>query len=185
MLVCGKSGYKAGEHCLEKVQQLVSPAGEKTALCPYHTLVHLDRTASYRVTDACEATGNMVHKDWFVLPPAMEYYYKIKNSDYKELPPYLSGCGNESGSAVMEMIYPKNYASLYIPLEFDGSRGKVVLNATHRNANTKIYWHIDQEYIGTTQAYHQLAVSPAPGRHTLTLVDEGGERLVQVFTILQ
>ena len=185
MLVCVKSGYKAGEYCLEKVQQLVSPVGEKTGLCPYHTLVHLDHTGTYRVTDDCEPTANMLHKSWFVLPPAMEYYYKIKNSDYKELPPFKPGCGEEGRGAVMEMIYPKNYASFYIPLEFDGTRGKVVLNATHRDANTKIYWHIDQQYIGTTQAYHQLAVSPEPGRHTLTLVDEKGERLVQVFTVLQ
>lgn len=185
LLVCKKSGYKAGEYCVDKVQQLVSPAGEKTRLCPYHVLVHLDRTGTQRVTDACEPTVNMVHKPWFVLPPAMEYYYKIKNSDYKELPPFKTGCGTEGSGAAMEMIYPKNYASVYIPLEFDGSRGKVVLNATHRSANTEIYWHIDNEYIGTTQVYHQLAVSPPPGRHTLTLVDEHGERLVQVFTVLQ
>ena len=185
ILVCSMSGYKAGEHCQQKVQQLVSPAGKKTVLCPYHTLVHLDHTGNYRVTDVCEATANMVHQSWFVLPPAMEYYYKIKHSDYKELPPYKPGCGDEGRGAVMEMIYPKNYASFYIPLEFDGSRGKVVLNATHRHENTKIYWHIDQEYIGTTQAYHQMAVSPAAGRHTLTLVDENGERLVQVFTVLK
>lgn len=185
LLVCRKSGYKAGEYCVDKVQQLVSPAGEKTRICPYHVVVHLDRTGTQRVTDACEPTVNMVHKPWFVLPPAMEYYYKIKNSDYKELPPFKTGCGDEGSGTTMEMIYPKNYASVYIPLEFDGGRGKVVLNATHRSANTKIYWHIDNEYIGTTQVYHQLAVSPPPGRHTLTLVDEHGERLVQVFTVLQ
>ncbi|RYZ48705.1 MAG: penicillin-binding protein 1C, partial [Sphingobacteriales bacterium] len=185
MTVCSKSGYKAGEYCVEKVQQLVSPAGEKTTLCPYHIAVHLDRTGTYRVTDACEATADMQVRPWFVLPPAMEYYYKIKNSDYKELPPFKSGCANEGSGGVMEMIYPKNYASIYIPLELNGSRGKVIFNATHRNTNSKIYWHIDQEYVGTTQAYHQLAVSPPPGRHTLTLVDEKGERLEQIFTVLK
>ncbi|MNY18942.1 hypothetical protein D3C86_1523510 [compost metagenome] len=84
----------------------------------------------------------------------------------------------------MDMIYPKDYASIYVPVEFDGSRGKVVLNATHRNADAKIYWHIDGEYIATTKNYHQLAVSPSPGKHILTLVDDKGERLVQTFTIL-
>lgn len=184
MMVCRQSGYKAGEYCTDKVMRLVSPAGEKTVLCPYHKMIHLDRTGTYRVTDDCEQPSLMVHKSWFVLPPAMEYYYKIKNSDYKDLPVYKPGCSDAGNGNVMEMIYPKNHASVYIPVELDGTRGKVVFNATHRRANASIYWHIDNEYVGTTKNYHQLALNPPAGKHTLTLVDEDGERLVQVFTVL-
>ncbi|WP_214226534.1 penicillin-binding protein 1C [Pedobacter sp. B4-66] len=185
IIVCKESGYKAGEYCNDKVVQLVSPTGEKTGLCPYHKMIHLDRTGTYRVTDACEAPSEMVHKSWFILPPSMEYYYKIKNSDYKELPPFKAGCGDAGSNFVMEMIYPRNYATVYIPVELDGARGKIVLNATHRNANAKIYWHIDNEYVATTKNYHQLAVSPSTGKHILTLVDDQGERLVQSFTVLE
>ncbi|NRF40052.1 penicillin-binding protein 1C [Pedobacter foliorum] len=185
IVVCKESGYKAGEYCNDKMVQLVSPAGEKTGLCPYHKMIHLDRTGTYRVTDECEAPSEMVHKSWFILPPSMEYYYKIKNSDYKELPPFKPGCSDAGSNFAMEMIYPRNYATVYIPIELDGTRGKIVLNATHRNANAKIYWHIDNEYVATTKNYHQLAVSPSPGKHTLTLVDEQGERLVQSFTVLE
>ncbi|WP_449439139.1 hypothetical protein [Pedobacter steynii] len=148
-------------------------------------MVHLDRTGTYRVTDECEAPSNMVHKSWFILPPSMEYYYKIKNSDYKELPPFKPGCGDAGNNFTMEMIYPRNYATVYIPIELDGTRGKIVLNATHRNAKARIYWHIDNDYVATTSNYHQLAVSPTPGKHILTLVDENGERLVQHFTVLE
>ncbi|WP_316811867.1 penicillin-binding protein 1C [Pedobacter heparinus] len=184
MRVCRQSGYKAGEYCRELREELVAPAGEKTGLCPYHKLVHLDRTGTYRVTDACETPADMKHEPWFLLPPAMEYYYKIRHSDYKLLPPFKPGCDDAGSNYVMDMIYPKQNASIYVPLELDGSRGKVVLNATHRNADAKIYWHIDGAYVATTKNYHQLAVSPAAGKHTLTLVDENGERLVQTFTIL-
>ncbi len=184
MRVCSQSGYKAGEYCKQVVLELVAPAGEKTMICPYHKLIHLDRTGTYRVTDVCESPSDMQHQTWFILPPAMEYYYKVKHSDYRLLPPFGPGCDGEGNTYVMEMIYPKNMASIYVPVEFNGKRGKVVLNATHRNADAKIYWHIDGEYVATTQSYHQLAVSPPPGKHTLTLVDEKGERLVQTFTIL-
>ena len=182
--VCRQSGYKAGEYCQDKVQQLAAPAGERTGLCPYHKMVHLDHTGTYRVTDACEPPARMLHRSWFILPPAMEYYYKIKNSDYKVLPVYKPGCADAEIGGTMEMIYPKNGARVYIPVEFDGSRGKMVCNATHRKVGTRIYWHLDGEYIATTRNYHQLALSPPAGRHVLTLVDEDGERLVQVFTIL-
>jgi len=182
--VCKQSGYKAGEYCENVVEELVPVAGEKTAVCPFHKLIHLDKTGAYRVTDLCESVANMQHKSWFILPPAMEYYYKIKNSDYKTLPPFKSGCDISGGNSVMELIYPKNNATVYIPLELDGTRGKIVVNAAHRNPHSRIYWHIDNEYVATTTNFHQLAISPPPGKHTLTLVDENGERLVQVFTVL-
>lgn len=184
IMVCKQSGYKVGEFCTDKITELVPFSGEKTSICPYHKLVHLDATGTLRVTDNCESTSLMQHKKWFILPPSMEYYYKIKNSDYNVLPPFKPGCDIVGGNSVMDMIYPKNNAVVYIPIELDGSRGKIILNAAHRNAETKIYWHIDAEYVGSTKSFHQIAVSPLPGKHTLTLVDENGERLVQVFTVL-
>ena len=184
MLVCKQSGFKAGEYCTDKITELVPFAGDKTAVCPYHKLIHLNAAGTFRVTDQCESIAQMQHQNWFILPPAMEYYYKIKNSDYKMLPPFKPGCNDLTGNVVMDMIYPKNNAVVYIPVELDGQRGKVILNAAHRNPEAKIYWHIDQEFVGSTQSFHQLAISPLPGKHTLTLVDEDGNRLVQVFTIL-
>jgi len=184
MNICKQSGFKASSNCPDIVSEMVPPAGEKTTLCPFHKMIHLDGTGNYRVTDQCERVTDMQHKSWFVLPPAMEYYYKIKNSDYKPLPPFKPGCENTGASSTMELIYPKNNATVYIPLELDGQRGKIILNAAHRNANAKIYWHIDDAYVATTKNYHQLAISPKPGKHTLTLVDENGERLVQYFIVL-
>lgn len=184
ILVCKQSGFKAGDFCTEKIEELIPFAGEKTSICPYHKLVHLNSTGTLRVTDRCENPSAMRHEKWFVLPPSMEYYYKIKNSDYKTLPPFKLGCDERGNNVVMEMIYPKNNATLYIPTEIDGKRGSVVFNATHIDPQTKIYWHIDQNFIGTTQSFHQMAINPMPGNHKLTLVDEKGERLVQYFTVL-
>ncbi|MCK7557826.1 hypothetical protein MKQ70_23590 [Chitinophaga sedimenti] len=38
--------------------------------------------------------------------------------------------------------------------------------------------------MNTTENFHQLAVRPAPGKHTLTLVDESGEQVQVAFEIL-
>lgn len=184
LTICRQSGYKASQYCPDKVNELVPFAGEKTVVCPYHKIIHLDHSAAFRVTDQCVSPADMIHQPWFILPPAMEYYYKIKHSDYKPLPPFMEGCGDNGNNYVMDMIYPKNNAAIYVPLEFDGKRGKVVFTATHKNATAQIYWHIDNEYVATTAHTHQLSLSPAPGKHTLTLVDDKGERFVQQFTIL-
>ena len=50
---------------------------------------------------------------------------------------------------------------------------------------SKIFWHLDDEYIGTTINFHQMAFSPAPGKHLLTIVDENGESISREFEILE
>jgi penicillin-binding protein 1C len=54
----------------------------------------------------------------------------------------------------------------------------------HRRPDTKVYWHLDENYVGTTETFHQFAFAPAPGKHVLTLVDEQGNRLEQRFEIV-
>jgi penicillin-binding protein 1C len=63
--------------------------------------------------------------------------------------------------------------------------GEAIFTATHRNTNAKIYWHLDNTYIGTTSEFHQMALRPPAGKHTLTLVDEQGEEVQVTFEILQ
>lgn len=182
--VCRLSGQRAGEYC-ETVDSVMAPlAGLRSALCPYHQLVHLDATGKFRVTSACELPQQMVHKAWFVLPPAIEFYYRSKHT-YEPLPPYKPGCNTgEIAGHAMELIYPRPHARIYVPLELDGSRGEAIFRATHRDGNAKIFWHLDNEYVGATTTFHQLPLKPSAGKHTITLVDESGDQVQQQFEIL-
>jgi len=84
----------------------------------------------------------------------------------------------------MEIIYPKQFSKIYVPVELDGTMGKTIFQVAHRKANTLIYWHLDGVFIGSTQTVHQMGLSPDEGIHTLTLVDEEGESIVQQFEIV-
>ncbi|MEG0500278.1 MAG: hypothetical protein RR550_04045, partial [Rikenellaceae bacterium] len=48
--------------------------------------------------------------------------------------------------------------------------------------STTLFWHLDNDYIGTTQGEHKLSGHPSKGKHTLTLIDEHGERKSVNFT---
>lgn len=85
----------------------------------------------------------------------------------------------------MELIYPKETIKIYVPVEMDGTIGKTIFQVAHRKANAIIYWHLDDKYIGNTSKMHKLGVSPEPGKHVLTLVDEDGETLTQNFEIIK
>ncbi|WP_295772627.1 penicillin-binding protein 1C [uncultured Mucilaginibacter sp.] len=182
--LCSESGFRAGENCSHPQDTWVPAAGLKSPACPYHRLVHLDATGKWQVTADCESPERMVHAKWFVLPPSMEYYYKARNYQYKPLPPFREGCAVSEKINPMEVIYPKDDAKIYIPIEADGTRGRMVCNAAHSQPKAKIFWHLDEHYLGQTQDMHQMAVQASAGKHLLTLVDSDGNTVKVRFTVL-
>ena len=183
--ICKQSGHRALDICEDRDTMWIPTAGLRTPPCPFHQLVHLDATGKYRVSSDCEAPSRMIHKSWFVLPPGQEWYYKSKNPEYRVLPPFKDGCGLSNKNSVMEFIYPKHSTQIYVPLELDGKTGKTVFEVAHRSTDALIYWHLDEDYLGSTKGIHQMALSPEPGKHVVTLVDQNGERLELHFEILQ
>ncbi len=184
MPVCHESGFKAGPDCVDVDTIMVSENAKNAPVCPYHRIIHLDKTGTYRVTENCMPPSEMQHQKWFVLPPTIEYYYKQKHADYKPLPPFMPGCANET-LKTLDIIYPEEDAKIYVPLEISGERGKTIFTATDRNANAKLFWHLDDEYIGATVQFHQMAFNPMPGKHVLTVEDENGETVTRNFEILE
>jgi len=174
-LVCLKSGYRASPYCDDADTLYIPRSGAHTALCPFHKIVHLTPDGRYRVNSSCEAVENMVETSWFVLPPSQEYYYKNNNTGYRTLPPLKPGC-EESGSRQLDIIYPDHDAILYLPRGFSGEKERFVFRSVHTRNNATLYWHLDDTYLGKTTTIHQISCAIEAGRHTLTIVDDNGNR---------
>lgn len=182
---CKHSGFKASTDCESINQVMVSNAVKNSSqTCPYCRKIHLDATGNFRVNANCVNPSTMQHKSWFILPPTIEYYYKQRNPLYKTVPPYMQGC-NTDATKVLDIIYPDENTAIYIPIEIDGKTGSTIFNATHKNANAKLYWHLDDNFIGTTQKFHQLELNPSIGKHMITIVDEDGNSTSRNFEILK
>ena len=183
LAVCRKSGHLASPLCDEADTVWVAKRGVETEQCPYHTMIHLSRDFKYRVNSDCASISDMVHVPWFVLPPAQEWYYKTKNMDYKPLPPIHPNCMGSEGQRQMELIYPQQNLTVVLPRQLDGSAGQVVFSAAHRRRGAVIFWHVNQQFIGTTEAPHQIPMTPAAGTHRLTLVDDAGNTVTEIFSV--
>ena len=180
--ICKKSGYRASLICDDTEMRYIQASGQKTAPCPYHKLVHLDQSEQFQVNSSCESISNINNKSWFVLPPLQAYYYKYKNPFYKPLPPYRNDCV-ESSRIVMEFIYPNQQSTIYLPKDFDGNINDLVLKVAHSKPELKLYWYIDNQFIGTTKDFHDMAVAPTSGEHIITVMDEQGNELKHKITI--
>ena len=117
------------------------------------------------------------HKDGtFRLPPAMEWYYKAYHPEYEVRPATRD-------IALMEFLYPEPGTILTLPRQMDSSEGGAVFQAVHRDPAATLYWHLDDTYLGETRIIHQMRLSPAPGKHTVTVVDGDGNSVSVHFTI--
>lgn len=182
--ICRHSGYRASPICTPVDSVWIPSKGLETQACPYHQIIHLNKQKTKQVTDKYISVNEMVTQSWFVLPPAMEWYYKSKNSFYKPLPPYPAGFEPHKELSPMALLYPRiENATLTIPRDFRGNPTEAIFEIAHRRENATIYWHLNESFIGQTNSFHKMALQPADGFHTLTLVDDLGNTEKVSFSV--
>ncbi len=183
--VCAQSGFKLNRYCTSSRQTTIPKQGLKSEPCPYHKRLWLDASETFRVNSNCYPVHEMTAVNWFVLPPGMAWFYRQSHPSYKPPPPFKDECQTGSEEDILDIVYPQKNAKILVPVELTGKVGRSVFEAVHQIQGKTIYWHLDEEYLGETRSFHQMAIYPKPGIHTLTLIDEDGHRTERVFEFLE
>lgn len=183
--ICHESGCLKSINCPETSIDTVwiSKKGLESSVCSYHKLVHLSEDKQYQVYENCAGKRGIIHTSWFVLPPSWEWYYKEQHPDYRSLPPYSPECREDSDIKLMDFIYPFPNAIISLPKQLDGSPGQIIFELAHRSPQSRVFWHLDGQYIGETKDFHKKEYMPTKGEHTLTVVDETGATLSTKFVV--
>lgn len=181
--VCQLSGHIAGEYC-SKIKQWIPLKSKQTTVCPYHKLIHLDASGEYQVNSNCEEVDRMVSKPWFVLPPVMELYYKTKHINYVPLPPFRSDCLGAS-SYSMDFIYPKENGKVYLTKNFNGEIQPFIIKVAHSDQKAKLFWYLNDKFLGTTQTFHEMSVEAKTGKYYITVTDEAGNEISRRIEIVK
>jgi penicillin-binding protein 1C len=181
--VCRLSGHLKSRFCNEVDTASIVPDGLRTGACPYHKPVNLSVDGQYRIYENCIETGTrIISQNYFVLPPAWEWYYKQHHPEYKALPPFLKGCSEDAHSP-MAFIYPQENTHVYLPKQLDGSDGGITFELAHSRSDVTVFWHIDADYLGSTHDFHRYTFHPSRGRHHVTVVDDEGNTLSIGITV--
>ena len=151
--VCKDSGHLAGPGC-PAVSMLLPERGLESDPCPYH------------------GSGE------FVLPPAMEWFYRQSHPEY-------TGARKSAVGAVIQFIYPQSGAVLALPRQLSGEVEGIVFRVAHHRPDATLWWHLDRSYVGETTLRHEMLLAPAPGHHVLTVVDQDGSVASVSFTIAE
>lgn len=185
--VCSNDGYLKVGGCETKTAY-----GPKNShfdkLSPNNKLIHMDKTGTWRVHGKCERVTSMIHKTWFTLPPAQEYFYSRASLDYLPLPPYREDCLKDKaitgGTSPIDFLYPEDNTKVYIPLDFASKKSKVVFEAVHRKKDEILFWHLNDTYLSTTKTFHQMEIDVPKGKYRIIVVDKAGNSETRNFEVL-
>lgn len=173
--VCALSGHRAGKYCRDTRLERIARNGVNSAPCPYCTEIPVSLDGTHRVVDATEP---MVMTSFFQLPPVHKAYYKQNHADYLDAPPALGDT-----RASMSILYPSAGAVITLPRDPSGKRPELTCKAVHTDAAAELFWHLDNNYLGSTTDLHQMQIAPRPGVHTLMVCDNTGAKTSLDFII--
>ncbi len=181
---CTQSGFLSSPNCTQPKTIWAATGAENATVCQMHKPILVTRDFKNSLATTCAGPDEGQTVNWFVLPPAWEFYYIKKHSGYLPVPPLKAGCLGSAGANPMQLIYPSGFQKVVRAKQINGLPGPVIFKLAHRNHRKKVFWHANSQFLGETTETHELAVQLQPGTYLLKVVDEDGNELNQTFEVL-
>lgn len=184
--VCMDTGFPAGPDC-ERVYITDSPKVKKPLRrCPFHKSIYVQSVSGkkFQVCSLCWEPGKYEKEKRLVYPPDVTQYLRESGVMVSDVPPHKRDCpGLDEGNPI-QVVYPVSNARLWIPRDFGGELQKVTFSVAHRVSGRKVFWYIDNVYMGVTERRHKMAFQLSAGPHRLEVVDGEGNRVRRKFSVL-
>ena len=182
--ICKESGCIAAAACQNKIKKNVPMSAKNSNFCSFHKFINLDETGRYQVNSQCYPVMQMQKKSYLIMNPLQEFFYRKKHLEFIGIPAFMEGCIDEHQDHNFDLIYPRNGFKIYLPMNESSVKNDLIMNATCNDNNANLYWYLDNQYLGLTKRYHQVAVQPIIGKHQLLIMDEKGKSIETKFEIV-
>ena len=177
--ICSESGFRASEACPEKEEIEVPYSMKALKSCDYHQFRHLSEDEKYQSCSKCWHIVGSVKKSVTIYPPDIAYYLRNKGRYIASVPSHYPHCPSYNAENAIKIIYPNMDAKLFLPRDFNGETQPVVCKAGHSNSSSKVYWYVNQHYLGSTTGEHKMSVYFKEGWNQLKVIDENGAEDIQ------
>ena len=173
--LCAETGFLAGENCNRKIEADAPRFMKPLRICPYHEAVFVDKENRYAVCSHCWKEGH--HKtSVLIYPPDVVQYLYEKGFPVQKIPPHNPACKVNMGNKDLQITYPYENAILWIPRDFNLKYQEIVFRAAERNPDIRVYWYLNEKFLGTTTGNNLMTASIPIGWHEIFVIDEAGNK---------
>ncbi|MFN8576022.1 MAG: penicillin-binding transpeptidase domain-containing protein [Candidatus Sericytochromatia bacterium] len=182
--ICQDTGYKAGSSCTKKLIVEKPIAAKNIKICPYHKTIFVNNDEKYQVCSLCWNKDDLKKKNFLIYTPDTIDYLRKRGNIINNIPVHNPSCKSIQSKNLLKIIYPTNNSKILLPKDIGGVLQKINIKVAHLNENIKVYWYIDEKFLGQTQATHSKAIELKSGFHKISVIDENGNQdscSIQIF----
>ncbi|HET8861058.1 penicillin-binding protein 1C [Marivirga sp.] len=185
MKICTISGFRASDDCPETEVTNAPYAMKSMKSCEYHQTKFLNSQLDLQTCSACWNGLGAIPTKLLEYPPDIAYYLRRKGAFIESIPPHNPECHRYRAEESSKIIYPNMDAKLFLPVDFNGELQEVICKVGHTSSVKKVYWYLNEVFLGETERQHKMAVHFNSGWNELKIVDDlGGEDSQRVFAVL-
>ncbi len=183
--VCSVSGFKPTIRC-PKTSMLLPKTSEHLMYCNRHKWINCTADTLYQANKDCSNQLDLIEVSFFIPSPKETYYLKKGGRGLAPLPPPHPSCPPNSASSDMGFIYPPtDYCKFYIPYKLNEEKSKLIFSATHQQSNQSLFWHLNDQYLGMTETFHEMPFEIGAGQHVMLIKDSNGTEKKVRFEVIE
>ena len=181
--ICSESGFLTNPFCPDTSHIFLPLNVEMSAVCPHHRPYFTDLEETFRVDPGCREVDNVKRTIYLELSPEVASYYASSHPEFRRIPPVDPDCISTSMAADLSFTYPHENEVVFLPTDLNQNQQKLIAKVVHRQPETRLFWYINEEYLGSTEVFHTMSLHPGYGKHTLLVEDIYGNRIHRNFEI--
>jgi len=174
--ICSKTGFLASPDCPEVKEYPYPKNAKNLKKCPYHKTFFVTENEKYRIKNPINYKSKYHKKTFLVFPPSIEYF--LNKVGLEKPPPFI----DDNNDNELEIIYPQNDIKIFIPRDVSGVIQNIKAMAVSKK-NAKLYWYIDDKFLGTTIDKHEILFVTTSGKHKITVIDDNGNMVTSSFYV--
>jgi penicillin-binding protein 1C len=183
--LCKESGYLPNAYCPDTIRTVRPSKAYRNRLCPYHKRFLIDEESGYRVCSRCWQGADTSWVVQAIYPPSVESILRDRGIAALSPPQHNPQCPAIHLEQSVEIIYPTNGITIFLPRNAPGQYEKLVCIAKHHRTDAHLFWYINDELVGETERDHSLAVDLPEGTYRLVVQDEEGVSSAAAFKVFR
>jgi len=172
--ICALSGMAVSPHCASSKEEYHIPGVSPNEICTIHKAFAVDQETGERLCSSCRIDREYSMKIFEILPPKIATWMERSGISVDRIPEHYTECLRLTAGAGPVIHSPSANCEYAIRPGVDTEYQKILLEASVSNDTRNIFWFLDSELVFHGSPTEKVFITPIPGKHNLTCMDEEG-----------